>query len=126
MSRLASRAKRKSAERGPPPRPRGRRSRPGRIIVIGASAGGIPAIANLLAQLPHDLPAAVFVVVHLGSGSRANYVAEALGRHSALSCVVARDGQKIQRGCVYLAPVDHHMLVDERKIVVTKGPREPP
>src|SRR5436305_14253243 len=34
------------------------------IIVIGASAGGVQALQELARGLPHDLPAAVFVVVH--------------------------------------------------------------
>jgi two-component system chemotaxis response regulator CheB len=41
------------------------------IIVVGASSGGIEALRQLAASLPQDLPAAIFVVVHLFADSPA-------------------------------------------------------
>lgn len=35
------------------------------IVVIGASMGGVRALSTLVAQLPANLPAAIFVVQHL-------------------------------------------------------------
>ena len=39
------------------------------IVAIGASAGGFEALQRVVGGLPEDLPAAVFVVAHLGRGS---------------------------------------------------------
>jgi two-component system chemotaxis response regulator CheB len=39
------------------------------IVAIGASAGGFEALGRLVGALPADLPAAVFVVVHLAEES---------------------------------------------------------
>jgi len=52
-------------------------------IVIGASAGGVEAVSNLVAQLPEDLPAAVFIVIHTTVDSP-GILANILGRRSQL------------------------------------------
>ena len=36
------------------------------IIVVGASAGGVESLTRLISDLPEDLPAAVFIVLHVG------------------------------------------------------------
>jgi hypothetical protein len=41
------------------------------ILVLGASAGGVEALTEVIQGLPADLPAAVFIVLHLGAGRSA-------------------------------------------------------
>lgn len=94
------------------------------IIVIGASAGGILAVKNLVAGLHRSMNAAFFVVQHLSRDSDAQSIAEIFQRHTTLSCTVASNGMLIENAHLYLAPPDHHLLVDREHIVVTHGTHE--
>jgi len=94
-----------------------------RLVVIGASAGGIEAVQHLLATLPPDFPAAVMVVIHLGSGAT-SHLAEVLGRSGSLPVQAARDGQSLLAGQVYVSVPDHHLLVEGRHVAVRRGPHE--
>lgn len=93
------------------------------IVVIGASAGGIPALQQILAGLPTDLPASLFVVLH-SSPNAPGYLPEVLGAGSAMPVGFARDNERYARGSVYLAPPGHHLLVAEETMHVRRGPRE--
>src|SRR6195952_2754898 len=94
------------------------------IIVIGASAGGIPAIRSLCEALPADLPAAVFVVLHMSPLSSGENLARIFQRHTDLTCQVAEDGSSIQAGHLYVAPPNHHLLLSEEGIRLNQGTRE--
>ena len=93
------------------------------IIVIGASAGGIEALIELFSVLPQDLPAAVFVVCHLSPQSE-GVLPAALSRNGNLRAVNATDREQIIPGRVYVAPPDHHLLVEPGFVRVTQGPKE--
>jgi two-component system, chemotaxis family, protein-glutamate methylesterase/glutaminase len=93
------------------------------VVVVGASAGGVDALADLAASLPGDLPAAVFVVLHLpATGTSA--LPEILGRHGPLPAGHVRDGEPIQPGQIYVAPPDHHVLLRTGHVHLSRGPRE--
>jgi two-component system chemotaxis response regulator CheB len=94
------------------------------LIVVGASAGGIPALAQLVAQLPRQLPAAVLVVQHLAAESRGDIIVARLASQTTLRCVLATDQAPLEAGTLYLAPPDCHLLTKEDRVLVTKGPRE--
>lgn len=94
------------------------------LVVVGASAGGMAALKELVAQLPADFPAPVFIVNHMGSDTTGEALVRALSEASALSCVHPQDGQLFKPGHLYLAPSDQHMLVIKDKILITKGARE--
>jgi two-component system chemotaxis response regulator CheB len=91
------------------------------VIVIGASAGGLEPLQLVLADLPIDLPAAVFVVLHLGATS---YLAEILGRTAALPVRQARTGETIAPGHIYVAVPDQHLLLHANHLLLRRGPRE--
>ena len=93
------------------------------VIVIGASAGGIEALRELLGGLPGDLPAALFVVLHTAEHAP-GLLAQVLGRSSALPVVTAVEGQRFERGQVYVAPPDLHLIVGHDHLHVRRGPRE--
>ncbi len=93
------------------------------IVVVGGSAGAIEALKALLPALPGDLPAAVFVVVHIGSTTH-SLLPEILGRAGPLPAQAAKDGARFERGCVYVAPPDRHLLLDRGRIALRRGPRE--
>jgi two-component system, chemotaxis family, protein-glutamate methylesterase/glutaminase len=93
------------------------------IIVIGASAGGVQAVLDIARDLPADLPAAVFVVVHCSPGAR-GMLAELLGRAGPLPASSAVDGEAIARGRIYVAPPDHHLLIRPGHLHLSRGPKE--
>jgi len=93
------------------------------LVVIGASAGGIEALRELVQQLPAEFPAAVAIVLHTAPHSP-NVLHDILSRSGRLAAVSARDGQHLQAGRLYVAPPDSHLLVEPGRLRVTKGPRE--
>ncbi len=94
------------------------------IIVIGASAGGVEALTNLVARLPADLPAAVFIVLHIPAYG-ASVLPGILSRHGPLPAVHPTGGESVQNGHIYVAPPDHHLLVEKDGTVrLTRGPHE--
>jgi two-component system, chemotaxis family, protein-glutamate methylesterase/glutaminase len=93
------------------------------IIVIGASAGGVEALSKLVMQFPDDLLATVFVVQHVSATARGR-LAEILDRAGPLPATLAQDGATFQQAHIYVAPPDHHLLVKEGNLRVTRGLRE--
>jgi two-component system chemotaxis response regulator CheB len=93
------------------------------IVVIGGSAGGIPALTTLVQGLPRDLPAALFVVVHIPPYS-VSRLPQILSRSGPLYATHAVDGEPIQSGHIYVAPPDRHLLVRQGRIALSRGPRE--
>jgi two-component system chemotaxis response regulator CheB len=97
---------------------------PGRdVVVIGFSAGGIEAMMRLAADLPRDLPAAVFVVHHFPANS-VSALPDILSRAGPVPAKHAVDDEHIRPGKIYVAPPDRHMLIVENRIHLTRGPRE--
>jgi two-component system chemotaxis response regulator CheB len=93
------------------------------IVVVGASAGGVEALDRLVSGLPPELPAAVFVVLHLSAGGR-SVLPQILARAGALPASVPEDGMRPERGHIYVAPPDRHLLLVGGRVRVTGGPRE--
>lgn len=93
------------------------------LVVIGASAGGIEALQQVLTRLPGDLNAAVLVVIHTSSHS-GGLLPKVLQRGGKLPVMHPVDGTLIQRGQVYVAPPNFHMIVEGDALRVIQGPRE--
>ncbi|HEX5044945.1 MAG TPA: chemotaxis protein CheB [Candidatus Polarisedimenticolaceae bacterium] len=93
------------------------------IVVIGASAGGVEALRDLVRALPPDLPAAVFVVLHLAPGGP-SVLPAILQRAGSLPAVHPVHRERILPGRIYVAPPDRHMLLHAGRIRLTVGPRE--
>jgi len=94
------------------------------IVVLGASAGGIEAITTILADLSADLPAAVFIVVHVAPQSP-GYLAVVFDRAGPLRVQNAHQGQTFSTARAYVAPPDCHMLLGaDGRILLSRGPRE--
>lgn len=93
------------------------------IIVIGGSAGSGVVLKQLLGDLPGDLPASVFVSTHIPAHSP-SMLAEILGDSAKLSVCQAVDGQPVERGRVYVAAPDRHLLLIDGIIRLGAGPRE--
>lgn len=92
------------------------------VVVIGASAGGIPLLVTLLGALDVGLGASVFIVVHRPA-SAASKLLTVLSRPSRLRVCEPSDGDALEPDFVYLAPADHHMRVLRSRIHVDRGPK---
>ena len=93
------------------------------IIVIGASAGGVELALALAERLPADLPAAVFLVIHIAPSAE-SVLPALLRRRSKLQVAHARNGDHIRHGRIYVAPPDQHLNVRRGRVELTMGPRE--
>ena len=93
------------------------------IVTIGGSAGSLAVLKQLLAELPADFPATLFVAVH-GPSRSPGYLAEALTTVSKLPVERAIDGRPIERSRVYIAVPDRHLLITGDVIRLGDGPRE--
>ena len=92
------------------------------IVVIGASEGGVDAIRSLSNALPAKFPAAVFVVLHIGAHKSQLPALLNLSGHMPASH--ATDGEPIHPGRIYVAPPDHHLVIEQDHMRLTRGPRE--
>jgi len=93
------------------------------IIVIGASAGGVQALTSLVRDLPANLSAAVFIVLHIPPNAT-SLLPNILARESHLRVGHAVDGETLARGKIYVAPPDHHLLMEYGHVKLVRGPKE--
>jgi two-component system chemotaxis response regulator CheB len=93
------------------------------IIAIGGSLGAVDAVAQLCRDLPSDLAATVFIVIHVGAQGN-NLLAGIFDAQSAISISTAVDGEVLRPGHAYVAPADHHFLVLDNRVRLGRGPRE--
>ena len=93
------------------------------IVVVGGSAGALQPLMEMLRNVPSSIPASFFVVIHSSPDTPGMLVA-LLGKQSALTVAYAVDGARVEPGCVYVAPPDHHLLLEDGTMSITRGPRE--
>jgi chemotaxis response regulator CheB len=91
----------------PQPAPEGGADRP-RLVLIGSSTGGPKVLADILAALPRDLPAAVVIAQHVDSDYAAG-LASWLAESSRLPVSLAQSGQDVRPAHVYVAPSSQHL-----------------
>lgn len=93
------------------------------VIVIGASAGGVQPLKDLLALLSPNLQATVAIVLHRSPyhETRLPYV---LGRHALLSVLEPGDRDPVLSGAVYVAPRDQHMIFENGCVRLNRSARE--
>jgi two-component system chemotaxis response regulator CheB len=97
----------------------------GRLVAIGASAGGTDAIRQIVDALPHGAPPVV-IVQHMPAEFVEPFGAS-LRRHCRLEVKIARDGESLRPGSVVLAPGHAHTVVhrdgDTYVVDLVDGPR---
>lgn len=94
----------------------------GRIITVGASQGGLQALRVLIGGLPPDFSAPLLVVQHIGAAE--SILPSVLNDIGTLDADFATPREPLAPGRIYVAPPDHHMLVNDGRIDLTRGPRE--
>ena len=93
------------------------------IVAVGSSTGGPAALHKLLGAMPADFPVPIVIVQHISFGF-VQGLADWLNDACPLKVKVAQVGERVQPGTVYLAPDNHHMLVD-RLNRIALNPAEP-
>ena len=94
------------------------------VIVIGTSTGGIEATKILVRDLPRDFKASLFIVLQIGADGL-GILPEILGQAGSLPASNAKDGEMFEPGHIYVAPPDHHLLLERpRHLRVSRGPKE--
>lgn len=93
-----------------------------KVVAIGASAGGVPAISRLLGQLPADLNASVIIALHRPA-DLASYLQAILERAAKLHVKLAEEGEALRSGDCYVAPPDQYLTLapDERIHLLPDG-----
>src|SRR5215471_5960902 len=87
------------------------------IVAIAASAGGIIALGHVLGGLPTGFPVPVVVVQHLDPRHK-TIIADVLGRRAQMPVVLAKEGVHAEPGTIYIAPPNHHLLVEAKGVLV--------
>jgi two-component system, chemotaxis family, protein-glutamate methylesterase/glutaminase len=80
------------------------------VIAIGASAGALDAVRRITEALPRNCAAAIVVVFHIGAIP--SQLPEILTWHGKLPVLFAEDGADLESGRIYVAPPDHHVLLE--------------
>jgi two-component system chemotaxis response regulator CheB len=93
------------------------------IIVIGASAGGFDALKKLVDGLPEDMDASIFIVWHMAVDVK-GILPQVLNKSNSLFAAHGEDREVVKPGRIYVAPPDHHMLIEKGMIRITRGPKE--
>ena len=93
------------------------------IIVIGASTGGFAAIKQLVAALPPDLDATIFIAWHM-SPDMTGILPQVLNQLTTLPATNAVDNEHIEINHIYVAVPDKHLLLEPGVVRVTRGPKE--
>ncbi|MBG0567488.1 chemotaxis protein CheB [Actinoplanes aureus] len=93
------------------------------LVAIGASAGGVEALRALVAGLPADYPGSLLVVLHVPR-SAPSALAGILSRSGPLPAATAQDGDPLVGGRIYVAPGDHHLLLIDGHLRLSRGPAE--
>ena len=93
------------------------------IVVIGGSIGALQPLMAIVKALPASIPASFFVVIH-SSPDTPRMLPRLLARPGGVEVSYAGDGEEIRHGRVFVAPPDHHLLLDHDRMQVTRGPRE--
>lgn len=97
-----------------------------RIVAIATSTGGPKALQSVIPLLPKNLDAPVVIVQHMPEGFTAS-LAQRLNNMSTIKVVEAKEGEVLEKGCVYIAKAGLHLiLVKEGKNTVVNYTSNPP
>jgi two-component system chemotaxis response regulator CheB len=94
------------------------------IVVVGTSAGGVRALEELILQLTPDMDAAFFFVLHLSRKGVGHVLFRRIEELSPLPVKIPDEKLPIEKGVIYIAPPDKHMLLEKGFVLVGRGAHE--
>lgn len=83
-----------------------------RLVAIGASTGGPPALQSILTRLPRELPVAILISQHMPEGFTRLF-SERLDRLAGMNVSEAAEGDVVEKGRILIAPGGKHLLLDQ-------------
>lgn len=93
-----------------------------KVLLIGASMGGLDAFKIILGGLPAALPVPVVLLQHCSPGTDDRFLSF-LRKHSNLPVQLAEDKLELTSGTVFVAPADYHLLIEDYHLTLsTEGP----
>jgi two-component system chemotaxis response regulator CheB len=93
-----------------------------RVIVIGASAGGVGALMRLVAEWSGPPPVPTLIVQHVGA--HPSILPQLLAHRCSIDVAHAQHGEALRAGTIRIAPPDHHLMVANQTLVLSSGPKE--
>jgi two-component system chemotaxis response regulator CheB len=93
------------------------------LVAVGASAGGVEALRALVGGLPESYSGCLLIVLHMPR-SAPSALAGILTRSGPLPADTARHGEAVRAGRIYVAPADHHLLLLDGHLGLSRGPAE--
>ncbi|HXR84750.1 MAG TPA: chemotaxis protein CheB [Hanamia sp.] len=94
------------------------------VVVIGTSAGGFFALAELVSQLDDEMDAAFFVVMHLSKKGIGSYLVNQMQEYTPLFCQEAEDNMPIRKGNIYFSQPNKHLIIKDKIVKLGCGPAE--
>ena len=99
-------------------------SHPKFIAVIGASAGGLDALTEMVRHFQKGLDLAYCIVLHLSRKGIGDFVVHQLSKATDMHCALVKDGAPIEKDTIYVARPNQHMLLKDNKFLLGAGPEE--
>lgn len=93
------------------------------IVAIGGSAGALDPLREIVRALPEKYRGSIFIVLH-ASYDAPNLMPQLLAQFTQLPVTVPEDKERFRHGHIYVAPPDFHLLIEDGRVRVTRGPRE--
>ncbi len=94
------------------------------IVVIGASAGGLNALSEMVQHLKKGLDVAYCIVLHLSRKGIGDYVVHRLGKFTSMTCSLATNDAPVEKDNIYIARPNQHLLIKDNKFMLGAGPEE--
>ncbi|NPD46464.1 MULTISPECIES: chemotaxis protein CheB [unclassified Lentimicrobium] len=88
-----------------------------KLVIIGASAGGINAVRQVVSRLPKNFAAPIVVIQHMNSFMNMFFI-DFLNSHSSLKVKEANHMELLLPGRVYYAPPNYHALLEEGRVIL--------
>ena len=92
---------------------------PYEVVALGASWGGMEALGTLLEALPEDFHLPIVIAQHRGTTNNEELLERILAKSTKLEVVGANDKDPLQRGRVYVAPADYHLMVEQGHVALS-------
>src|SRR5215813_8543560 len=91
-------------------------------IVIGGSAGSLDTLRAIARDFPSEFTGSIFIVAHIGQSR--SILPDLLRKAGNLSASHPQEEEPIRKGHIYVAPPDRHLLIEDGKVCLSRGPRE--